>query len=160
MPSLSLSRRDDLGALLDEQHVVPVLGELLGDERADVAGTGDRDPHQWPPPTGRVNRSLQRVERVGLDHEVQDVAFLADEVGRRDLRGAEAGDGGEGEPAGLRRAPRGACPPTAAGSSRSTSETCPLASTQSAASASGRSRRITWSVVHDTVATVGIPSRW
>ena len=33
-------------------------------------------------------------------------------------------------------------------------------STRAAAPRSGSSRRITWSVVHETVATVGMPSRW
>ena len=35
-----------------------------------------------------------------------------------------------------------------------------LGSRQSEATWSGISTRITWSVVHFTVATVGIPSRW
>ncbi len=45
------------------------------------------------------------------------------------------------------------------GSSRSTSESVPVGSDHSDSTASGSSRRRTWSMVHDTVATVGIPRR-
>ncbi len=38
--------------------------------------------------------------------------------------------------------------------------TLPVASVHSLTDCSGNSRRSTWSVVHATVATVGMPSRW
>ena len=41
-----------------------------------------------------------------------------------------------------------------------TSEMPSLGSFQSEATWSGMSRRMIWSVVHFTVATVGMPSRW
>ena len=41
-----------------------------------------------------------------------------------------------------------------------TSDTPSLGSFQSEAISSGIRMRITWSVVHLTVATVGMPSRW
>ena len=36
----------DVVALLDQQHLVSGAAQVVGDEEADVAGTGDRDPHQ------------------------------------------------------------------------------------------------------------------
>ena len=61
-----------------------------------LARTGDRDAHQWClRVVGAAQPRLQRVERVGVDHEVEDVALLADEVGLDDPRGAEPGDRGQ-----------------------------------------------------------------
>ena len=51
-------------------------------------------------------------------------------------------------------------PQLTSGNSRSTRLTSPVGSVQAVTASSGRSRRMTWSTVQLTVATVGIPSRW
>ena len=78
------SALDDARVLLDEQHLVAGAHEVVGDEEADVAGAGDRDPHQCSPPAFDVR--LQLVERVHRADEHEHVAFLADHVAGDDLR--------------------------------------------------------------------------
>ena len=52
---------------------------------ADVAGTRDRDAHQWCPcvVVAALRRSSSASSVVDVDHEVEDVALLADEVAAR-----------------------------------------------------------------------------
>src|SRR5262249_22676574 len=45
-----------LGNLLENEDLVPVVEEFLGDERADVAGARDRDPHQCAPASSGPTR--------------------------------------------------------------------------------------------------------
>ena len=50
-----LGGRDPLGAehvglALDQHHLVAVADQLLGDGAANIAGSGDRDPHLSDPP--------------------------------------------------------------------------------------------------------------
>src|SRR4051794_9030840 len=101
---------------------------------------------------------LEGVELVARHRDPDDVAVLG-----RLLR---IGEGGFAQPThpddpavpGTSRSPRRR-PAHAAGMVRSTMQILALGSTHSTAWASGRMRRRTRSVVHCTVATVGMPRR-
>ena len=92
----------DVRVALDEQHLVAVLDERVRDEPADASCARDRDAHQW---WHRVVLPLERAcsasSAPAVDHEVEDVALLADEVGLDDPGGAEPGDRRDREAAGL-----------------------------------------------------------
>ena len=132
--------------------------EIVGDEEPDVPGAGDRDPHQCSPPDSMC--ACNSSVAVDLADEHQHVAFLADHVAGDDLRLAEPRDRGEPELPG----------PVQQGELLADGLGRDLALDDADARRWGRpsrcrvsagsSRRSTWSVVHATVATVGMPRRW
>ena len=100
---------------------------------ADVAGPRDRDPHQWWPSRRRcrVEALVERVEVLGRDDEVQDVALLADEVGARgSARRPSRVTDTSVEAAGLVELARARRPAQAAGGRARRGETWPVASVQ------------------------------
>ena len=102
---------------------------------------------------------VELPERIVEHSDVEDIALLADE-----LAAVEPGHPARVTEIRLRRpgcsiSERGR-PAQSSGSERSIRVRRPVASDQSLASLSGSRRRRTWSMVHVTVATVGIPRRW
>ena len=98
---------DELGVLLEDQHLVAVGVQVRGDGGADAAGAGDGDLHDAASSRaalGRGRRRRARCQRVVEHGEVQDVALLADELAGVEPGHAGAGDGDELSAA---RAPRG-----------------------------------------------------
>ena len=82
-------------------------------------------------------------------------------LGVDDLRVAEAGDRHEPEQRPARSSVASFLPAQPAGIGKSTRQTLPLGSSHSCGRSSlGSSRRITWSVVQEIIATVEMPRRW
>src|SRR5262249_55999429 len=55
---------DGLGVLVDQQNLVPVLEQLLGDRPADRACAGDGNAHQWPPFPGAAGLANTEANRL------------------------------------------------------------------------------------------------
>ncbi len=93
---------DQVGVLLDEQHVVAGGVQVRGDGRPHAAGSGDGDLHRPPPhrATGAAvppSRAENRSRAASDDHQVEDVAVLADQVGEVEPGHAGPGDRHQGD---------------------------------------------------------------
>ena len=108
------------------------------------------------PPRSRRSSSTDGLFQHG---QVQHVAFLADEVGDVESGHAGPGDGHEVDPAGhaeiAQRLARPRLGQDVARRGRDGPGVAPLPTDRL-----GQEPAHTWSMVHVTVATVGMPSRW
>ena len=76
---------DELGVLLDDEHVVAVLVQVGRDGGADAPGTGDGDLHVLAVlgvALGPGQHLVELAQSVVEHRDVQDVAFLADQLAR------------------------------------------------------------------------------
>ena len=150
---------DQIGILLEHEHVVPAVLEVRGDGGADAAGAGDGDPHDsaslWCPTVpDRVQSSSLRASSSTARCSTSPSWPTSSRASRR---GAPARVTAMSETRPGISMSRRARPAQLSGSERSSSESRPLASDQSPVVSSGSRRRRTWSMVHVTVATVGMP---
>src|SRR5918995_869908 len=148
---------DDRGVLLDELHVVSGRVQVVGDEEPDVAGAGDRDPHRYSGPCSRrsLRASIAVTSTMKCNTSPSCPTSLAPTIWADPSLVTAVS---QKRPGSFRGA--SFLPPQAFGSTRSTRHTLALGSIQSCGCSPGSRRRSTWSVVHDTVATVGMPRRW
>ena len=142
---------------------MPPCVQVGRDGRSDAAGTGDGDLHArfsitgagaaLPAPSGP-----EPLEGAGGDQQVEDVTVLTDEASDVEAGDAGPGDRHQGDLAGNGELGQSlACPPLgqlALDQGRASL----VGSDHSPSTSSGSRRRRTWSIVHDTVATVAMPS--
>ena len=156
-----------VGVALDQRHVVPVRDEFPGDRAADGAGPGDSYLHFALPARWRVEVLTGRQRRdghgfggaAGDGGDVDLVAGLQDGLGLRQDAGSEADQERDPGAGGLFQV-GGAVPDPVVvqddlGDGDGTGRISPFGGLASPAS-SALSRR---SVVHGTVAMVGMPRR-
>ena len=153
---------DQLGVLLEDEHVVAAGVQIATRWRC----------RRSPPRRWRLSRTVlgSRRHRGPASRRARATRRRAQRgAGRRPpgppARGHRAAARRSGSP--RRGSGRPGCsrshsgrPAQASGSERSISVRRPVGSDQSATSSSGSRRRRTWSMVHVTVATVGMPRRW
>ena len=109
---------------------------------------------------GAGQHLVELAQRVVEHGEVQDVALLADQLARVEPRHAGAGHRDEAQAPGLLELAQRPAGPGVGERAVDQREASRWRRTSRPTSSSGSRRRRTWSMVHVTVATVGMPRRW
>src|SRR3954452_12808221 len=141
--------------LLDDHHVMVGGAQVVGDEQPDVPRACDGNPHQWcSSPCSSRWRSVSMADTSAAKCRMSPswpiaLGVLTCAAPRRVMATSQNTPGSLSGASFL--------PAHFGGSGESTRHTLPLGSSHSCGcSSAGSRRRITWSVVHDTVATVGM----
>ena len=149
---------DDRRVVVDDRDVVAGAVQLLGDEAADAAASGDDDPHvSAPSSTGACSAASTRSRRSASTARYSTSPAWATVRGVGDRRRAHPVDRHDAGADRLLELGERLPGPAVGERALDEADAVAVGSVHSAGAGVGSSRRSTWSVVHATVATVGMP---